>query len=162
MATEQYIQAISWFRDVIHLQGDAARDARHNLEVALKAQQGLVDRLTQGENGFAQRLSRLMEDVQVVRQSVQELIWRMDQYGDRERPTGYEQAMTQLAVRVKLGADGLEIANLASDEIARLEQISEAERKPEEQNQLVMMQRFLPYMDLGREGDSMQDVSCVV
>ena len=152
MATEQYTQAISWFRDVIHLQGDAASDARHNLEVALKAQQGLVDRLTQGENGFVQRLSRLMEDVQVVRQSVQELIWRMDQYGDRERPTGYEQTMTQLAVRVReLGADGLEIANLASDEIARLEQTAEADRKPEEQNQLVMMQLFLPYMDLGRE-----------
>ena len=91
---------------MIHLQGDVASDARHNLEVAL-AQQGLVDRLTQGENGFAQRLGRLMEDVQVVRQSVQELIWRMDQHGDRERPAGYEQAMTQLAVRVReLGADG--------------------------------------------------------
>lgn len=152
MATEQYTQAISWFRDVIHLQGDAAIDARYNLEVTLKAQQGLVDRLTQGENGFAQRLGRLMEDVQVVRQSVQELIWRMDQHGDRERPAGYEQAMTQLAVRVReLGADGLEIANLASDEIARLEQISESDRKPEEQNQLVMMKLFLPYMDLGRE-----------
>ena len=61
-----------------------------------------------------------MEDVQVVRQSVQELIWRMDQHGDRERPAGYEQAMTQLAVKVReLGADGLEIANLASDEINR-------------------------------------------
>ena len=152
MATEQYTQAISWFRDVIHLQGDAASDARHNLEVALKAQQGLVDRLTQGDNGFAQRLGRLMEDVQVVRQSVQELIWRMDQHGDRERPAGYEQAMTQLAVKVReLGADGLEIANLASDEIDRLQQIPETDRKPEEQNQLVMMQLFLPYMDLGRE-----------
>lgn len=152
MARDQYTQAISWFRDVIHLQGDAALDARHNLEVALKAQQGLVDRLTQGENGFAQRLGRLMEDIQVARQSVQELIWRMDQHGDRERPAGYEEAMTQLAVRVReLGADGLEIANLASDDIARLEQVPEGERKPEEQNQLVMMQLFLPYMDLGRE-----------
>ena len=151
-ANEKYSQAISWFRDVIHLQGDAADDARYNLEVALKAQQGLVDRLTQGENGFAQRLARLMEDVQVVRQSVQELIWRMDQHGDRERPAGYEEEMTQLAVRVReLGADGLEIANLASNEIARLEQLPEAERKPEEQNQLIMMQLFLPYMDLGRE-----------
>ena len=152
MATEQYTQAISWFRDVIHLQGDAAIDARHNLEVALKAQQGLVDRLTQGENGFAKRLGRLMEDVQVSRQSVQEIIWRMDQHGDRERPAGYEEAMTQLAVRVReLGADGLEIANLASDDIERLQQIAESDRKPEEQNQLVMMQLFLPYMDLGRE-----------
>lgn len=151
-ANEKYNQAVSWFRDVIHLQGDAANDARHNLEVALKAQQGLVDRLTQGENGFAQRLGRLMEDVQVVRQSVQELIWRMDQHGDRERPAGYEAAMTQLAVRVReLGADGLEITNLAANEIARLEQVSEAERKPEEQHQLVMMQLFVPYMDLGRE-----------
>ena len=151
-ANEKYSQAVSWFRDVIHLQGDDASDARHNLEVALKAQQGLVDRLTQGENGFAQRLGRLMEDVQVVRQAVQELIWRMDQHGDRERPAGYEKAMTQLAVRVReLGADGLEIANLASNEIARLEEVPEAERKPEEQNQLVMMRLFLPYMDLGRE-----------
>ncbi len=151
-AQEQYTQAISWFRDVIHLQGDAAEDARHNLAVALKAQQGLVDRLTQGENGFAQRLARLMENTQVVRQSIQELIWKMDQHGDRERPEGYEEAMTQLAVRVReLGADGLEIANLAADTIAQIETIAESERKPEEQNQLVMMQLFVPYMDLGRE-----------
>lgn len=151
-AQEQYTQAISWFRDVIHLQGESAEDARHNLEVALKAQQGLVDRLTQGENGFAQRLARLMENTQVVRQSIQELIWKMDQHGDRERPEGYEEAMTQLAIRVReLGADGLEIANLASDTISQIETIPESDRKPEEQNQLVMMQLFVPYMDLGRE-----------
>ena len=52
-AQEQYDQAIAWFRDVIHLQGESANDARHNLEVALKARQGLVDRLTQGKNGFS-------------------------------------------------------------------------------------------------------------
>ncbi len=151
-AQEQYTQAISWFRDVIHLQGDDAEDARHNLEVALKSQQGLVDRLTQGENGFAQRLTRLMEDTQVVRQSIQELIWKMDQHGDRERPAGYEETMTQLAVRVReLGADGLELANLSADEITRLEQIPESERQPEEVNQLIMMQLFVPYLDLGRE-----------
>ena len=53
----------------------------------------------------------------------------MDQHGDREKPAGYEEAMTQLAIRVReLGADGLEIANLTSDEISRIEQISESER----------------------------------
>lgn len=151
-AQGQYEQAISWFRDVIHLQGENAEDARHNLEVALKAQQGLADRLTQGENGFAQRLSRLMEDTQVIRQSIQELIWKMDLHGDRERPAGYEEGMIQLAVRVReLGADGLEIANLAGDTIDQLEQIPESQRKPEEQNQLMMMRLFVPYMDLGRE-----------
>jgi len=151
-AQGQYEQAISWFRDVIHLQGENAEDARHNLAVALKAQQGLADRLTQGENGFAQRLSRLMEDTQVIRQSIQELIWKMDLHGDRERPAGYEEGMIQLAVRVReLGADGLEIANLAGDTIAQLEQIPEDQRKPEEQNQLMMMKLFVPYMDLGRE-----------
>ena len=151
-AQAQYDQAISWFRDVIHLQGDNAEDARHNLAVALKSQQGLADRLTQGENGFAQRLARLMEDTQVVRQSIQELIWKMDLHGDRERPAGYENVMTELAVRVReLGADGLEIANLAGDTIAQLEQIPEGDRKPEEQSQLMMMQLFVPYMDLGRE-----------
>ena len=152
LAQEQYDQAIAWFRDVIHLQGDSADDARHNLEVALKARQGLVDRLTQGENGFSERLGRFMEAVQMSRKSVQELIWRMDRHGDRERPAGYEKGMTELAVHVReLGADGLEIANLAADEILRLEQIPEAERTPEDSNKLVMMQLFLPYMDLGRE-----------
>ena len=71
-SAEQYEQAIGWFRDVIHLQGDQAEDARHALEVALLSKQGLVDRLTQGENGFGPRLKRLMENVQVLRQSVQE------------------------------------------------------------------------------------------
>ena len=151
-AQEQYDQAIAWFRDVIHLQGESANDARYNLEVALKARQGLVDRLTQGKNGFSQRLERFIEAVQMGRKSVQELIWRMDQYGDRERPVGYEKVMTQLAVQVReLGADGLEIANLAADEILRLEQIPEEERTPEDSNKLVVMQLFLPYMDLGRE-----------
>ena len=67
----------------------------------------------------------------------------MDQHGDRERPEGYEEMMTKLAVQVReLSTDALEIANLSSDEIERIEQIPETERTPEEQNQRVSMQLF--------------------
>lgn len=151
-AQEKYEQAIGWFRDVIQLQGETANDARHNLEVCLLSKQALVDRLTQGENGFPARLQRLMENVQVARQSVQELIWQMDLHGDRERPQGYESTLTSLAVQVReLGADALEIANLATDDIERITQIPEEQRSPEEQNQWVSLQMFLPYLDLALE-----------
>lgn len=151
-AQEKYEQAIGWFRDVIQLQGETANDARHNLEVTLLSKQALVDRLTQGENGFPARLQRLMENVQVARQSVQELIWQMDLHGDRERPQGYESTLTSLAVKVReLGADALELANLATDDIERITQIPEEQRSPEEQNQWVSLQMFLPYLDLALE-----------
>ena len=75
----------------------------------------------------------------------------MDIHGDRELQ-GCESTLTSLAVKVReLGADALELANLATDDIERITQIPEDQRSPEEQNQWVSLQMFLPYLDLALE-----------
>ena len=141
-ASEMYEQAISWFHDAIRL-NEKAQDARENLEVALLRKQALADRLTQGANSLEKRSERLLSDIVTVQESLLQLVWEMDQHGDRNTPQGYQSQFAQMAVEIRsLQADANTIFQLAEDERRQLENVLESERSSQQQQRQMQLQGF--------------------